>query len=580
MNTAPDDLARPDGRTPSPELVELRKATRALRLHLDELPIDFNEGLTGDRFLAGLAFMSGRQRYDCAESMIGAGFGGTVLGALARSVFVDGLRWLWILEAPATRRLSILGDLLEERSHICTVLRTTGSSCGNLPRWLMPLPDIADLTGQSMTWLNAPTIPEELALLDDYLTHAPATVAAADDRVRKVLDLAGLRGAVAVLAHAGHGNYLGLQSSLTLDGAPGHDLRPDHEALFMHVAAAGVTATLLGTAAAVPELWPHDVDQGSFLDETLRLAAEIADAARPLHKLATSKPLTGLSKPAATKPAFALLEPGAIVRADELLPDVNDVVAVAKAAEEYYGLARSFPVNMWESGDPTLHEVLTFAGAHSNLQAVISTYDQHGSEVIAVFAARMLLEEAARHAWRYQDGNPTRFTARATQYFDEYRQRQKKTIDFLAGNGVPLKDAQALFALPANVKTPTVPPSVRKNRDRLPSIAAMLAGLGKPFAEPGWLQVAYSLLSQVTHATPVGLMHSIRWNGETWAGNELSPEMLALALDVACLSSAVLIGTSAVVLTGGAPSAIEHRKALGASAMRVHRAGQLVHGLD
>lgn len=347
----------------------------------------------------------------------------------------------------------------------------------------------------------------------------------------------------------------------------------------MHVAAAGVTATLLGTAAAVPELWPHDADRGAFLDETLRLAVEIADAARPLHKLATSKPLTGLPKPA-TKAASGLLEPGAVVRADELMPDVNDIVAIANAAEEYYGLVRSFPVNMWENGDPTLHEVLTFGGAHSNLQAVISTYDQDGSEVIAVFAARMLLEEAARHAWRYQDGNPTKFTARATQYFDEYRQKQKKTIDILAGNGVPLKDAKALFALPANVKTPTVPRRVRKNREKLPSIAAMLADLGEPFAEPGWLQVAYSLLSQVTHATPVGLMHSLRWNGETWAGNELSPEMLGLALDVACLSSAVLIGYSAVILTGGTPSAIEYRSALGASAMSVHRAGQLVHGLD
>ncbi len=46
------------------------------------------------------------------------------------------------------------------------------------------------------------------------------------------------------------------------------------------------------------------------------------------------------------------------------------------------------------------------------------------------------------------------------------------------------------------------------------------------------------------------------------------------------LADPVLIGTSAVVLTGGAPSAIEYRRALGASAMRVYRAGQLVHGLD
>ena len=108
----------------------------------------------------------------------------------------------------------------------------------------------------------------------------------------------------------------------------------------------------------------------------------------------------------------------------------------------------------------------------------------------------------------------------------------------------------------------------------------MLADLGEPFAEPGWFQVAYSLLSQVTHATPVGLIHSIRWGGETWNSNELSPEMLGLALDVACLSSAVLIGTSAVVLTGGSRLALEYRDTLGSAALKVHRAAQLVHGLD
>lgn len=580
MRTAPDESSRPDGRTPSPDLIELRKATRSLRVQLDELPIDFNEGLSGDRFLAGLAFMSTRNRYDCAESMIGAGFGGTVLGALSRSVFVDGLRWLWIADDPDARRHSLLGDLLEERSRILRTLRTSGSSCGNLPRWLMPLPDLADLTGQSMTWVDALAIPEEHALLDDYLTHPSATAGAACDRARELLDLAGLRGAVAVLAHAGHGNYLGLQSSLTDDGAPGHDLRADHEALFMHVAAAGVTATLLGTAAAVPELWPHDVDKEPFLDEALRLAAEVANAARPLHNLTISKSLHGLSKPAATKAATALLEPGAVLSADDLLPDVNEIAAVVKATEAFYELARSFPVNMWENGDPLLHEALTFAGAHSNLQAVISTYDQVGSEVISVFAARMLLEEAARHAWRYQDGDPTKFAARASQYFDEYRQKQKKTIGLLAGSGVPLKDATALFALPTNVKTPTIPPSVRKNRPKLPSISSMLADLGEPFAEPGWFQVAYSLLSQVTHATPVGLMHSIRWGGETWNSNELSPEMLGLSLDIACLCSAVLIGTSAVVLTGASPLALEYRDTLASAALKVHRAGQLVHGLD
>jgi len=90
--------ARPDGRMPSQETLKLRMATRALRVHLDTLPVDYRLDVTPDRFLAGLAFMSARHRYDCAESMIGAGFGGTVLGSISRSLFIDGLRWLKIGE--------------------------------------------------------------------------------------------------------------------------------------------------------------------------------------------------------------------------------------------------------------------------------------------------------------------------------------------------------------------------------------------------------------------------------------------------------------------------------------------------
>ena len=62
--------------------------------------------------------MFARQRYDCADSMIGAGFGGTVLGFMARSLFIDGLRWLWIGQDPERRR-SLLGDLILERNRLC-----------------------------------------------------------------------------------------------------------------------------------------------------------------------------------------------------------------------------------------------------------------------------------------------------------------------------------------------------------------------------------------------------------------------------------------------------------------------------
>jgi len=65
------DEVRPDGRAVSAETARLRLATRTLRYHLDELPIDYRLDMPGDRYLAGLAFMFARQRYDCADSMIG-----------------------------------------------------------------------------------------------------------------------------------------------------------------------------------------------------------------------------------------------------------------------------------------------------------------------------------------------------------------------------------------------------------------------------------------------------------------------------------------------------------------------------
>lgn len=74
-----DDEMRPDGREVMSETRKLRTVTRMLRHHLDTLPIDYDLDVSADRFLAGLAFMFARQRYDCADSMIGAGMGGTVI---------------------------------------------------------------------------------------------------------------------------------------------------------------------------------------------------------------------------------------------------------------------------------------------------------------------------------------------------------------------------------------------------------------------------------------------------------------------------------------------------------------------
>ena len=583
------DEKRPDGRAVTPETKNLRMATRALRLHLDELPVDYDLDAPPDHFLAGLAFMSARQRYDCAESMIGAGFGGTVLGSLARSVFVDGLRWLWIGDEPSRLR-ALLGDLLEERNRLCKLLDQADVVCPILTRWLMPLPDIADLTGQSMTWLDAQPLPGEEVLLQDFLTRsailptAPPSMqgehAALLGRIGALLNMAGLRGIVMILAYAGHGNYLGLQNTLTDDGAIGHDLRADHEALFMQAAAAGATATLLGTAAAVPHAWPSDVGRDTFLQRAVELTVDVATAAVPIHRLGTAR--RAPVRPTRPAPAYqpSVLHARAVLRADELLPDVNSIDLVAAASEEFYELVRSMPIDPWAEGQLALHVGLGYAAAHSNLEAVMATYDQPGSGVIGVFAGRMLLEEAARLLWRFADRDEGAFKARAKQFFDEYRAARAKTINILTGSGVPKRDAVRIFAEPANVVHITPRDQVAKGRVPMPTISSMLRDMGKPFPEPGWLEVAYSLLSQITHSTPVGLLHSTRIQHDGFEGNALSPEMLGLTLDVACLGSAHLIGHGAVVLTDMASRAIQYYDQLVRQALLVHDAARLVHGLD
>jgi hypothetical protein len=454
--------------------------------------------------------------------MIGAGFGGTVLGFMARSLLFDGLRWLWIGEAPERRR-SLLGSLIEERNRLCTQFEESQLFSEILPRWLMPLPDVADLTGASMTWIDAQPMPTEGELLSDFLARqgtdspvlpADATPAAVLlQQVGALLGVSGLRGAVMVLDHAGHGNYLGFQSTLTEDGAVGHDLRADHEALFMHVAAVGVTLTLLGSAAAAPELWPPDVEQGPFLQRAVDLTADVARTAVAIHRLRASRRPAQQARATGQPQEAGLLRAGAVLTADDLLPDVNTAGPVIAAAEAYYETVQSMTVSPWDRGDPLLHTALAYGGSHSTLNAVMSTYDQPGSEVIAVFAARILLEEAARLLCRFSLPDPEEFKARAKQYFDEYRFRRRKAINALTNGGMPSADAQRIFALPGNVRMDTPLDEIARGRTPIPTISSMLKQMGASSEEPGWLDAAYSLLSQITHSTPIGHLHNVRVHG-------------------------------------------------------------------
>lgn len=588
MNDA--DSPNPHGRTVSPETQRLRSAARSLVVHFASVPINVDFDGSSEDFLTSMAMMFARQRYGCAESLVGIGFGGTVMGSLARSLFEDGLRWRWIAQDPEHRRTALLGDLLEERSRIAQVLADTDSTCPILTRWLMPLPDVADLTCASMTWLDAPVTPNEKQLLDDLLARPTAESAAATDVEptpqigAALLDIAGVRGIAEVLAFAGHGNYLGLQSSLTADGPIGFDARADYEALFIHAAAVGSVVTFLGASAIDSRAWPDGVDQMAFLDTATSLAQEVAEAAIAIHGLVAPRPVrveparaTGHSQ------ARSILRPEAVVRTDELLPEQpspDRLRMTMDHADAFWNLVLSMPVDPWALNDPTLHEVIAYGSAHSNLETVMRTYDRPGNAVVPAFAARMLLEESARLQWRFADHDEDVFKARAKQFFDEFRVRRRKTIGTLNNGGVPRAVAERLFTEPVNVVMGVSHDDIRKGRVQIPHVSTLLRQMGAPYPEPGWLDVAYSLLSQVVHATSLGSLHTIRFYDDGWHGDDLSPEMTALALDVACLGAAVIIGHSTVVLTEMDEAAKRHYRDLRRAAHEVHVAARLVHGLD
>lgn len=590
---ATGDDTRPDGRASTVETLRLRAATRALRLHLDNLPDDYNEAVPPDRFIAGMAFMSARNRYDCAESMIGAGFGGTIIGAVARSVFVDGLRWLWIGQNPTQRRKCLLGDLLSERNRIAKVLND--DNCAATTRWLMPVPPVADLTGASRTWLDAPTLPSEEQLLDQLLlgpapSQPPSLGLPADPisdfigRANQMLDMAGLRGAAMVLAQASHGSYLGQRSTLTEDGTPGFDVRADHEALFMQAAAVGVFATLVGTAAAVPDGWPHDVERDPFVEKAAVLAAEVSDAAVAIHRLAAkAKPGSQTAKiPAAGN--VELLVGSAVIENDQVHADYQDIderrAVLVNTFEHYIDVVRASPlITTLPSDGVPLHGLLAYGSALSNIQTVATIYDQPGTGAMAVFASRALLEEAARLSWRYSVQGEDALKARAKQYFDEHRFRERKTIRTLMGHGIKKADAFALFNKPSNVLVPSGGDDIAKNREPVPTVASMLRDFSAGSAQPGWLEPACGLLSQVVHATPLGLLHTLRFVGLEWEPNELSGEMFALTLDMAALGSAHSLAIMGLLLNDVSPAAQENIVKLKAAAYAVHLSARRIHGL-
>ena len=115
---------------------------------------------------------------------------------------------------------------------------------------------------------------------------------------------------------------------------------------------------------------------------------------------------------------------------------------------------------------------------------------------------------------------------------------------------------------------------------QVPSARHLMVRLGAGFPEPGWTVLAYSLLSQLTHATPLGLLHTI--GGVVGGETAMSPEMTALVIDAVCMGAAVALPSPAAVfsMNAGLGPVDDWAYELRRASYGIHDVARRVHFLD
>jgi hypothetical protein len=152
----------------------------------------------------------------------------------------------------------------------------------------------------------------------------------------------------------------------------------------MHTAAVGAFAVLVGSHATAPDLWPHDVDRGSFLAKAATLTNDVALAATAIHGLA-AKTKAGSRPPKPPAPGKPSLLHGAVViRTEDVVGDLVDVderiAALTDVFEQFVDLVNATPPVTTPPPDGiALHSHLSYGSALSNVQVVRTSYDQPGA---------------------------------------------------------------------------------------------------------------------------------------------------------------------------------------------------------
>ena len=465
---------------------------------------------SGQSVLTQIRSYSAVRRLQACLTLLDQGRGATLTGAIDRSLLASALQATWERATAPPPQSPLVASLPRERSRIRALSAKHHLTVPNIDRWLHPaqLPQLE----QAVAGMSYP--PDR-----SWGTAGVSAVAA----------VLGMSSAMAqIFDMAGHANYAGSWCTLAEPPHPvGYRAAPRYRAIF----------TQVGCRSAV-------VASGSDHSPSVRsLMSEVTVEARRVHEL--PEPVDRI--PSVGELRISGESAGACARVSFLaVPSLVSSLleGVLAATDRFVDLLDQAPDPYQGSESSNLRTLLPYLTTLDTVQAVQAAIRGYLPHEIAPIGARMLLEAAGRAMWMSAPGEGSVSTAELWRRYvavaDDETARRATLRRALAADGVSSEVVSKLLEPLPKGQVQSVDRRRTPAHERSPRLSPpfeQMLLLGQGFPEEGWLDLAYSLLSQIAHSTGLGLLHCLA--RESSGGERaLSEEMLALAADVACLGAA------------------------------------------
>ena len=602
IDLLPEDLRRryereagpPVPATPLPGNPNLPPGLAALDAHFERLAqmarqVDtpFDERAPLDRFLGTAAVTASGSHLMAVEELLREGVCGLQAAATARAMLDGALLWAWVAERRDDRE-QVLGTLAVEEWDRLVAAAAAGCGIGPrcVDRWR---PASLEELGRFRSPGSAPDASTLAAGVADGSISGTAA---------SMLRFDGLEVAVAVLAECSHFNRFAalyapipLLSSADPEPGPfdlGGRLLGEVHALVAQVAAQSFAAVCLASSGLHPGPLLGSTNSALPLDPILDATIDVCDSAATIH---------GLGVPTRPAPIRVLrgAPPGregtvrlAIARPTRSEREAVDVIRSAgcRMFDAVYEAAPAITV---------VHPVsrlrcVVLPLYASTMWAFRTIAHEKNVTAVAAFAARQLVEEAARWDWSLDTQlSEDEKVRRANGLMLDMKRSRRRVLRAATSAGLTERSVRA-FVEPNGFDVLDLVSGSGDGEPVPMSPAASLTSIKTRGSEAsGWLVTAYSVLSQVTHQTPLGVMHAFESDGTNASAGLLTGPIEALAIDTACTASARLLWCIGPLLMGGlrgrdgvmfdAPAYHAWREESAALAAEVHRLAAPVHGI-